>query len=618
MPAVSFPTCLVLAGIVSFMMEDTSSFLLSEMIFGVFVFVTYFWLVESKSKSISISTSTSAFKADAEDTLRDITKEQRETMRAQAAEIELAQKQAELQARKEMEAEAKARAEQEAEEAIRLKLIEEARLEAEAQQAARLKEAEEAKARALEEERSQKELEEAARLHAEAKEAARLKAEMAEAAREQAESEAKLKAEEEAARIQAVEAEARKLEQIEKARALAEAEQAARLLSEAESKNKFQAEEAARIEAEEKERLMAEQKLKDEADQEALAAETAAKQQAEEETESKAQKEVSSQLKKEEQDASEDFEEEIKLESKNSLDSTSFHGSMGDLGNNADVSGLSMRVRVLNETTGRSKDLVVPVTPDLTIDEAIYSNLKVREAGVRKWSKDIAREVKQKTSEVVCLLLNPRTAVNVIHTYSIADMKETSTEAMHTMASPEVDQTVRLMLGCRKINNDGEAQSLVSKTPVIPDHEQDVDKSGFFSINDDEDDGDESFANQDEFESKENGGAKASAPTVNTTIPENAETDTVENGKPAKEMNGGSRGSPKGNASVDGDGGQSVSDSSTFSSRSLEEKRRRKRELEAKRLSVSPSMGNKATQAVSGFSLSRFFSRQQQREKSPE
>ncbi|CAJ1934712.1 unnamed protein product [Cylindrotheca closterium] len=592
MTAISFPTCIVLACILSFMMEDTSGFLLSEMIFGVIVFLTYFGLVESKNhRGEDANTLSDITKSEAKSTTKDVLQiysrtreeEQRKKMMAQA-EAELALKQSEMQTqekeriRRETEAEAKTRAEHEAQEARRLKQIEDARLQAEMEQAERLKEAEEAKRRALEEERIQNELEEAARLQAEAKEAARLQAEWEEESRKQAEAEAKRKAEEAASRIQALEEETRKLEQIEAARARAEADQAARLQAEAESKVRAQEEESVRLKAEEKERLLAEQKLKDETDDEM------------------------------------DLED-IKIKTnKSTLDST-FHGSMGyladtDAGVNA---ALSMRVRVLNETTGRAKDVVVPVTSDLTIEEAIYNNLKVREAGVRKWSKDIVQEVKQKRSEVVCLLLDPKT-VNVIHTYSIADMKETSTEAMHMLASPEVDQSVRMILTCRKIN---EAQPLDSEPLVVSDHEQDVedvDKSGFLSISDD----DMSFANN-ELDSKDEVDPKVSSRGVDVRLSEEAENDTTDDGpaKERKKQQNERASSPKGNESVEDDGGHSVSDGSTFSSRSLEEKRRRKRELEARRLSISPSVGT-APQAAGGFSLGRFFSRQENREKSPE
>lgn len=537
--------------------------MLSEMIFGVFVFLAYFGLVESNRVREDTNT-----KSEIEGNnvvrihARTLEKDQREkeTIRAQA-EAELALKHAEMQAReeermrKQLEAEALAIARQEAEEAQRLKQIEDARRKAEAEQAVRLREAEEAKKRAFEEEKIQKKIEEAARLQADAEEAARLQAELEEASRKQAEAEAKRKAEEKAARIHALEAEARKLEQIEEVRALAEAEQTARLQAELEYKAKAQEKKNARIEAEEKVRLMAEQKLKEEADEES------------------------------------DAEEHLKNETNTTLDN-SFDGSMGYLAHTdtGALAELSMRVRILNETTRRSRDLLVPVTSDLTIEEAIYNNLKVREAGVRKWPKDVVQEVKQKTSEVVCLLLDPKT-VNVIHTFLISDMTKTSTEAMHNMASPEAGQTVRMILKYRRIDG---AEPLDSATLVVADEEQDVDKSGFLSIS--EDDGDDS----EDVEVD----AKVTPSAVGVTLSKNDTTEIVAE----KEQNQGNT-SPKGNESVGSDGGHSVSDSSTFSSRSIKEKRRRKRELEARRITLSPSL-TKVPPAVGGFSLSRFFSRQ--------
>jgi len=284
-----------------------------------------------------------------------------------------------------------------------LKEIEDVRLQAEAEQAARMKEEEEAKERALEAERVQKEREEAARLQAAAEEAARLQAQVEEESRRKAEAEAQRKAEEEAARIQAQKEEERKLQQIEEARALAETEQAARLQAEAESKAKAEEEERARLEAEEQQRRIAEEQLKED-------------------------EEVSEELTLVKASKSPARQPESGSFVASTLESpfqgcVSFHGSMGylahtDAGINAE---LSMRVRVLNETTSRSQDVVVPVTKDLTIFQAIFSNLKVREAGVRKWPKELARAIKEKSSEVVCSLLDPSNSTIVMRAYSIAD-----------------------------------------------------------------------------------------------------------------------------------------------------------------------------------------------------
>jgi len=272
-----------------------------------------------------------------------------------------------------------------------------------------------------------------------------------------------------------------------------------------------------------------------------------------------------------------------------------------DAGINAE---LSMRVRVLNETTGRSQDVVVPVTKDLTIFQAIFSNLKVREAGVRKWPKELARAVKEKSSEVVCSLLDPSNSTIVMRAYSIADTKKTSIEAMHSLASPESDQTVRIMLKCQRIK-DPQASDSSEMTPKIA---EDLDAS--LSLDD------FSFSN-DEIESKSpvrsKGTVRLTPTAIAPVISEDDENDTADDDEALKAQNNGSSSSPKGNDSVDGDGAQSVSDGSTYSTKSIEEKRRRKRELEAKRHSISsptntlPSAGTNPVEEGGGF-LRRFFS----------
>jgi hypothetical protein len=107
-----------------------------------------------------------------------------------------------------------------------------------------------------------------------------------------------------------------------------------------------------------------------------------------------------------------------------------------------------MPVRITNQVTNRSKDLLVIVSKESTISQAIYENAAVREANVRKWPKDVAQEFKSKTAVVQCRLLDKTGAF--VRTYSIDDMEETSTMDLFVRA-PQCDDLIQLVLTCDEL-----------------------------------------------------------------------------------------------------------------------------------------------------------------------
>ena len=61
---------------------------------------------------------------------------------------------------------------------------------------------------------------------------------------------------------------------------------------------------------------------------------------------------------------------------------------------------VTFRVRVINETTQRTKDLVVEVNDTDSLFDRVYNHASVKHAHVRKWGSVIARNVKQKKADI--------------------------------------------------------------------------------------------------------------------------------------------------------------------------------------------------------------------------
>jgi hypothetical protein len=209
------------------------------------------------------------------------------------------------------------------------------------------------------------------------------------------------------ATLQADAEEEAKLKQLEEARLQIEAEQSARLQAEEEVRANAQALEAARLEAAEEEKRKAIARLR---------AET---------------------------------EEEARL--KKPYWFNGYQGNVGYLTSTPDEANAveNMRVRITNEATNRSRDLLVPISSDLTLAEAIYENDAVRAANIRKWPKDLAQEVKEKTSEIQCLLLDPNSS-NPIQTFSVTEMESKITATLHELSS-KTNGIIKLLLKCEKI-----------------------------------------------------------------------------------------------------------------------------------------------------------------------
>jgi hypothetical protein len=74
------------------------------------------------------------------------------------------------------------------------------------------------------------------------------------------------------------------------------------------------------------------------------------------------------------------------------------------------------------------KDIIVEVN-DATIYDVIYNNDDVKEAKVRRWDHETVQAVKSRKKEVVLVIMDAATG-NDFHSFSLADIKETSIEKL--------------------------------------------------------------------------------------------------------------------------------------------------------------------------------------------
>ncbi|KAL3925958.1 MAG: hypothetical protein SGILL_000059 [Bacillariaceae sp.] len=107
----------------------------------------------------------------------------------------------------------------------------------------------------------------------------------------------------------------------------------------------------------------------------------------------------------------------------------------------------TMRIRITNEASNRFKDLVVDVKSSLFLYESVYEHQAVKNAHVRKWGTDVVRDVKNKVSEIQCVLLDG-TDGEICRTFTVEDLKKTSTKDLLEL-TPSSDP-IRLILKCVK------------------------------------------------------------------------------------------------------------------------------------------------------------------------
>lgn len=112
-----------------------------------------------------------------------------------------------------------------------------------------------------------------------------------------------------------------------------------------------------------------------------------------------------------------------------------------------DSSNSTMRIRISNEVSGRFKDLVVDINAHINLHDGVYEHQAAKNAHVRKWGIGVVQDVRKKVAEIQCMVVVGRgDAEKVCHTFSMEDLKTTSTKDLREMC-PDCDP-VRLVLKC--------------------------------------------------------------------------------------------------------------------------------------------------------------------------
>lgn len=140
---------------------------------------------------------------------------------------------------------------------------------------------------------------------------------------------------------------------------------------------------------------------------------------------------------------------------------------------NSDDMSTTMRIRITNQTSKRFKDLVVTMSDDVFVFDSVYNHDEVKKANVRKWSSDVVKKVKEKTSEIMCFVMDDSTG-NPFYTLSVSDMKTTSTKKLNEMAKGCNGNLIKLVLSCQEkktYNNhhQNDKESSISESqPSVP------------------------------------------------------------------------------------------------------------------------------------------------------
>ena len=108
----------------------------------------------------------------------------------------------------------------------------------------------------------------------------------------------------------------------------------------------------------------------------------------------------------------------------------------------------TMRIRITNESSQRSKDLVVDIDETLNLYDTVYNARSVKDAHVRKWGPEFVKQVKAKTSEIHCSIWDGELG-QPSHRFTVDELKETSTKQLFEMVEdPDCNNPISLVLQC--------------------------------------------------------------------------------------------------------------------------------------------------------------------------
>jgi len=92
------------------------------------------------------------------------------------------------------------------------------------------------------------------------------------------------------------------------------------------------------------------------------------------------------------------------------------------------------KLRVTNASTGLTKDFIVSVSSDVTLEDAIYNNPEVEDAKL----KEFPPEIENDESEIQCVIWNEELD-EAYHTFSLGDLSTTTTKQLYELVPKEFD-----------------------------------------------------------------------------------------------------------------------------------------------------------------------------------
>ena len=112
------------------------------------------------------------------------------------------------------------------------------------------------------------------------------------------------------------------------------------------------------------------------------------------------------------------------------------------------IQNTTMRIRITNESSKRSKDLVVDIDETLNLYDTVYNAKAVKEAHVRKWGPEFVKQVKAKSSEIQCSIWDTELG-QPSHRFTVDELKETTTKQLYEMVEDmENNDPIPLVLQC--------------------------------------------------------------------------------------------------------------------------------------------------------------------------
>jgi hypothetical protein len=126
-----------------------------------------------------------------------------------------------------------------------------------------------------------------------------------------------------------------------------------------------------------------------------------------------------------------------------SIDSAHFGGKAPKTGayppyEDGTLQSFPPKLRITNTSTGISRDIIVDVGADVTLEDAVYNNSEVENASIKEFPPEIEEEIKNFESEIQCVVMNDD-GQEAYHTFSLGDLSTTSTKQLYDLVPKNFD-----------------------------------------------------------------------------------------------------------------------------------------------------------------------------------